>query len=254
MEQELRDKEKQLALPFGEKDAPIIDAEFLALPEDAPPALASLPENTGDSPILTRMLTEAGLSQRDARKIARLQWDYVDADARPEYTADTSFERYVREKIDLLQRQDETPRSRTGFLLKAIRENWVNPDFAEREKKSTEWKAIVEKKRQREQLEQEKARLNGAYSDACDAIYAAILEERPDALNEMIQAAIADNPILRKHCKGDTPEAQYAESMFISTAVQKLMEHRFFPERFQAVNDEYQPRLDALEQKIAALG
>ena len=114
-------------------------------------------------------------------------------------------------------------------------------------------KALIAREKQREQLEQGKAQLEGAYSDACDTLYAEIIEGSPDVLGGLIQAAVEANHFLRQYCKGDTPEEQYRGSVFIQSAVHTLMNERY-PDRFQAINDDYQSRLDALDSQIAALG
>jgi hypothetical protein len=210
-----------------------------------------------DMPVAVELLKEAGLSADEAWAIWQQNFNYVDAGKRPAKMGDetdAAFTRYIREKVDLLKRQGQGKvKSATGFLLKAIRENWANPDFAEREKKAAEWRAIVAKQEQQKQLEQEKAQLERAYSDACDAVYEAILQGHPDALAGLIQAAIEANPFLRRYCEGETPEAQYRESMAVAGAVHTLMKERF-SDRFQAINNEYQPRLDALDSQINALG
>ena len=111
MERELRDKEKQLDLPFSDKDDSIIDAEFSFPSDDAPLIEVSPPDNADDDALIV-ILIAAGLSKRDAKKIASEQWEYVDADARPAQMADDGFEHYIREKIDLLHRRQQQKKVR----------------------------------------------------------------------------------------------------------------------------------------------
>ena len=211
-----------------------------------------------DMPVVVKLLEDTGLSMSDAWKIWQDRFDYVDGSKRPKYSEaepEKAFTDYVREKIDLLRRHQEQGKVKnaTGFLLKAIRENWANPDFAEREKKAAEWKAMAAKQEQRKQLEQEKTQLESAYSEACDTVYVAILQDDPDALADLIQTALEANPFLRRYCEGDTPEAQYRESMAVAGAVHTLMKERY-PDRFKVINDDYRPQLDELDVQIKALG
>jgi Initiator Replication protein len=255
MEQELRDRERQLALPFTEENAAVIDAQFSPLPE-APPAVDAPPsEDTGSGPAVTSLLIEAGLSQRDAGKIGRVRWDYVDVDARPAEASEASFEPYIREKIDLLQRQDKAPRSRMGFLLKAIRENWANPDFAEREKKAVENQAFLQKmanERKQEKLKEEKERIlqerDHKKHPICEALLTPPLA---DALrDELVERGHYNKSWIDHHL---TALENYRNGGWFAMAMDSALEERF-PERFQAINDAYQARLDALDAQITALG
>jgi DNA-binding transcriptional MerR regulator len=219
---------------------------------------SSLFPDLDDMPVAVKMLQEAGLSADEAWRIWQQGFHYVDAGKRPAEDmgddTDAAFTWYIREKVDLLKRQEQGKvKSATGFLLKAIRENWANPDFAKRKKKAAERRAFVAKDEQRKQLEQEKAQLEGACSDACEGVYEAILQDNPDALAGLIKAALEANPFLRRYCEGETPEAQYRQSMAVAGAVHTLMKERY-PDRFKVINDEHQPRLDALDAQIAALG
>jgi hypothetical protein len=255
MEERIKAGERQLVLPLNTRPDAALDAQFSPLPEDPPAVDAPPSEDTGSGPAVTGLLIEAGLSQRDAGKIGRVQWDYVDAAARPAEAAEASFERYIREKIDLLQRQDKAPRSRTGFLLKAIRENWANPDFAEREKKAVENQAFLQKmanERKQEKLKEEKERIlqerDHKKRPICEALLTPPLA---DALrDELVERGHYNKSWIDPHL---TALENYRNGGWFAMAMDSALEERF-PERFQAVNDAYQPRLDALDAQITALG
>ena len=66
---------------------------------------------------------------------------------------EAAFAEYVREKIHLLKRRQATGKveNTTGFLLKAIKENYANPEFAEAHKRQvTEEQKKTRQQRQRE--------------------------------------------------------------------------------------------------------
>ena len=252
----------RVTVDFQRKSRKVVALKFkigrVVMPPEANIDQSGFLPELKDIPVVVKLLEDAGLSVNDAWKIWQDEFDYVDGRKRPNYSEaepEKAFADYVREKIDLLRRHQEQGKVKnaTGFLLKAIHENWANPDFAEREKKAVEWKAIVAKQEQRKQLEQEKAELEGAYSDACEGVYEAILQDNPDTLAGLIKAVLEANPFLRRYCEGETPEAQYRESMAVAGAVHTLMKERY-PDRFKVINDEHQPRLDALDAQIAALG
>ena len=79
-----------------------------------------------DLPTIAIKLIEAGVSRKEALRIATQEWDVVDAAAHPEDTED--FAVYVAEKIGLA-RYATNIKNAGGFIVKAIQENYQNPEF-----------------------------------------------------------------------------------------------------------------------------
>ena len=93
------------------------------------------------------MLKDAGLSAHEAWEIWQQGFNGVDAGKRPADVGDdpdAAFTQYVREKVHLLKRRKEQGKVKntTGFLLKAIRQNYGNPEFAEERKSGESWKKL----------------------------------------------------------------------------------------------------------------
>ena len=89
-----------------------------------------------DLPPVAMKLVQAGVSRKEALRIANQEWDAVDAAAIPEDRED--FTVYVEEKIGLA-RNATSVKNAGGFIVKAIRENYQDPVYqkqlqAEREK------------------------------------------------------------------------------------------------------------------------
>ena len=89
-----------------------------------------------DLPPVALKLVQAGVSRKEALRIANQEWDAVDAAAMPEDRED--FAVYVEEKIGLA-RNATSVKNAGGFIVKAIRENYQDPVYqkqlqAEREK------------------------------------------------------------------------------------------------------------------------
>ena len=89
-----------------------------------------------DLPTIAIKLVQAGVSRKEALRIANQEWDAVDAAALPEDRED--FTVYVEEKIGLA-RNATSVKNAGGFIVKAIRENYQDPVYqkqlqAEREK------------------------------------------------------------------------------------------------------------------------
>src|SRR5262249_32762691 len=88
---------------------------------------AALFADEEDMPAVVKALQEAGLATQDAWKIWQDGFECVEFGKRP---VNDDFETYIQEKIHLLQYQPAGKiKSKTGFLLDAIRKNYANPEF-----------------------------------------------------------------------------------------------------------------------------
>lgn len=126
----------------------------------AEPAQNSLFVDLEELPAVAVKLVQAGVSQKEARRIANYEWAVVDTAALPEDTSD--FEAYVEEKIGLA-RQDVDVRNVGGFIVKAIRENYQDPNFqrwfqSEKERKKKDMLAVL----RREMMEERTALIRQA--------------------------------------------------------------------------------------------
>ena len=118
-------------------------------------------------PTVAIKLVQAGVSRKEALRIANQEWDVVDATARPEDKTD--FAVYVEEKIGLAQHATSV-KNAGGFIVKAIQENYQNPEF--------------QKQLQAEKAEEKKAML------------ASLKDEMLEKQNTLIRQAVRANPEL----------------------------------------------------------
>ena len=97
---------------------------------------------TEDLPIIAIKLVQAGVSRKEALRVANQEWEIVDTAAQPEDKED--FAVYVEEKIELA-RHDQDIKNVGGFIVKAIQENYQNPEFQKQlqAKKESEKKAML---------------------------------------------------------------------------------------------------------------
>ena len=79
-----------------------------------------------DLPTIAIKLIQAGVSRKEALRIANQEWDVVDAAARPDDKE--IFAVYVEEKIGLA-RHATSVKNAGGFIVKAIHENYQDPEF-----------------------------------------------------------------------------------------------------------------------------
>ena len=120
-----------------------------------------------DLPAIAIKLVQAGVSRKEALRIANQEWDAVDAAAIPEDRED--FTVYVKEKIGLA-RNATSVKNAGGFIVKAIRENYQDPVF-----------------RKQLQVEQEKEK---------QAMLASLKSEMLEKQNTLIRQAVRANPEL----------------------------------------------------------
>ena len=120
-----------------------------------------------DLPPVAIKLVQAGVSRKEALRIANQEWDTVDPDALPEDRND--FAVYVEEKIGLAQHATDV-KNAGGFIVKAIRENYQNPEFQKR-------------------LKSEKA-------EETQAMLASLKNEMREKQNALLRQAVRANPEL----------------------------------------------------------
>lgn len=109
--------------------------------EKVKPTQTSLFVDVEDLPPIAVRLVQAGVSHKEARRIAKQEWNAVDPELLPEDTDD--FAEYVEEKIGLARYTTDI-RNSGGFIIQAIRENYQNPEY------QTELRE--EKKREKEEM------------------------------------------------------------------------------------------------------
>ena len=90
------------------------------------PTQAALFPDTEDLPVAANALVQMGVARREALKIANQEWKAVAADVDLEAYPD--FAGYVAEKVALAKHAMGV-KNRAGFIVKAIRENYQDPDL-----------------------------------------------------------------------------------------------------------------------------
>ena len=152
-----------------------------------------------DMPVAVKALKDAGLSQHDAWEVWQQGFNIVNENKRPNYPQtepEKAFTDYIREKIDLLHRQQQQKKVKyaTGFLLKAIKENYANPNYdpvGEQKKNELGKKtqaALIKKK----ELEKKRKLLEAGYTDCKFALCEQIAHNDPELLERAMQEVRAE--------------------------------------------------------------
>lgn len=101
----------------------------------------TVPFDIEDLPSIAIKLVKAGVSRKEALRIAEKEWDVIYPEALPENTDD--FDVYVEEKIGLA-RYATNLKNAGGFIVKAIQEDYQDPKFQKQLK--------VERERERAEM------------------------------------------------------------------------------------------------------
>src|SRR5262252_9605099 len=219
---------------------------ILQLPAQ-PVKQATLFADMEDMPAVVKALQEAGLATQDAWKIWQDGFEYIEPGKRPSVG---DFETYIQEKIHLLQHQPEGKiKSKTGFLLDAIRKNYANAEFEQARCAQKSRKQAQE----RTALEQEKARLEWEREERWTALYCQVAQEMPTFVEEIAQNLGVEALFLWTCYETErTAMENYQKSVFFAAHVNEKLRQRY-PERFTALDQEYAQKVAEIDRKLLAL-
>ena len=197
-------------------------------------------------PTVVKVLQAAGLATQDAWKIWQDGFEGVESGKRP---SGRDFETYIQEKIHLLQHQPEGKiKSRTGFLLDAIRKNYANAEFERVWHEQRSRKQALERKA----LEQEKARLEREREERWTALYYQVAQEVPTFIEEVARNLGVEAPFLRTRYETErTAMENYQKSVFFAAHVNEKLRQQY-PDRFTAVDQEYTQKVAEIDRKLEA--
>ncbi|HSX81426.1 MAG TPA: replication initiation protein, partial [Candidatus Saccharimonadia bacterium] len=208
---------------------------------------ATLFTDLEDMPAVVKVLQEAGLATQDAWKIWQDGFEYVESGRRP---SGGDFETYIQEKIHLLQHQPEGKiKSRTGFLLDAIRKNYANAEFEQARRVQ---KSVVQAQ-ERKALEQEKERLEREHEERWATLCLQMVQEIPVFVEAVAQNLGVEVPFLRTQYDSERPAVEnYQKSVFFAAHVNEKLRQEY-PNRFIALDQEYARKAAEINHRLGAL-
>lgn len=208
-----------------------------------------------DMPVAVKVLKDAGLSAHEAWEIWQQGFNGVDAGKRPADVGDdpdAAFTQYVREKVHLLKRRKEQGKVKntTGFLLKAIRQNYGNPEFAEERKSGESWKKLQANLVRKKVLEDKRRLLEAEYDQKQCALYEQIARDEP-ALLKKIMEEVTD---VSDFNRGQYDISKSPLQNYLATkGLRSLVDERLMREcagRFDAMRQAHREELHALDAEI----
>ena len=200
--------------------------------EAAESTQASLFVDMEDLPALAVKLVQAGVSQKEALRIANQEWDGVDAAALLEDKED--FAVYVDEKIGLA-RHATNVRNAGGFIVKAIRENYQDPEFQKelQVKKKKEKQEILALLR-REMLEKQTALIRQA------------VRANPELIEQAAEK-ITSSFVRDRLMDYDSVKDAYAAGVLVAGEINSILAKEFCADLIAPVIAAYEAEKEQLE-------
>jgi len=193
-----------------------------AIPEQTQLDLFDVPE---ELPAIAMKLIQAGLSRKESLRIAEQEWDVVDAAALPEDRGD--FAGYVEEKVGLA-RHATSVKNAGGFIVKAIQENYQNPEF--------------EKRVQAEKAKEREATLSSLEAEMLEKQHALIRQavRANPSLLEQAAAQITSGFIRERLMEYDSVKDAYAAGGVVAGDIHSILSKEFCADLIAPVIEEYE--------------
>ena len=200
--------------------------------EAAESTQASLFVDMEDLPALAVKLVQAGVSQKEALRIVNEEWDGVDAAVVLEDKED--FAVYVDEKIGLA-RHATNVRNAGGFIVKAIRENYQDPEFQKelQVKKKKEKQEILALLR-REMLEKQTALIRQA------------VRANPELIEQAAEK-ITSSFVRERLMDYDSVKDAYAAGVLVAGEINSILAKEFCADLIAPVIAAYEAEKELLE-------
>ena len=184
-----------------------------------------------DLPSIAIKLVQAGVSRKEALRIADQAWDAVDAAALPEESGD--FAVYVEEKIGLAQQATDV-RNAGGFIVKAIRENYQDPVF----RKELQVRKAEEREAMLDALKAEMHEKKGA-------LLRQAVRARPELL-EQAAAKITSIFIRERLMEYDSVKDAYEASSMVAGEINSILAEAFCADLIAPVIAAYEAEREGL--------
>ena len=185
-----------------------------------------------DLPPVAFKLVQAGVSRKEALRIANQEWDAVDAAALPESRED--FAAYVEEKIGLA-RHATSVKNAGGFIVKAIHENYQDP--------------VYQKQFQAEQEKEKQAMLASLKSEMLEkqnTLIRQAVRSNPELLDQAT-AKISSGFIRERLMDYDTIKDAYAAGGMVAGDINSILAKELCADLIAPVIAEYEAEKERLE-------
>ena len=208
-----------------------------------------------DMPIAVKAMTDAGLPMKDALAVWRQGFEYVEPKERPAGIGDNPehvFTLYVREKIHLLEQRRKGGKVENpgGFLLTALKKNYTNAKFLEKEARNERQSKVKELRALKDQKEKIERERDEVLQQACDKV----IEAFPEMAERAVDALQGKHNAAFRHCYDaeKSPVKNYKAHRFIAATIGQWLESQL-PEDFEKKREPFRSKLEAIEARIKTL-
>ncbi len=185
-------------------------------------------------PPIAVKLIQAGVSHKEARRIATQQWDAVDKNAHPIDTDD--FDEYVEEKIGLSLFKTDL-RNAGGFIVSAINDNYQDPEYQEKLYEKSQRDRIAMIRSLRKEMRQKQ---HAAIKQA--------IKENPELIDKASVKVMSDfsKDVLTDY---DSPREAYKASGMYFGDINAIVAREFIPDQIAKITEYYETQIERLEEK-----
>ncbi len=203
-----------------------------------------------EEPSIVGKLIRSGLKERDAWDIWTKKFEYVDVAFRQEIVdKGIEFEKYIDEKLAIVEQkknQGGIRQSVQGFIISAIRNNYISPKAEEAEKR----KLQAEKRKSVDDLQERKREISERSDDETRAIIEAILIEEPGILEKAFENLMKDE---QKGLQAIYKSKLTAVENYKSRIVQGVIDgeiKRQFPGKFEKIDQKFQDEIKEVDKRL----
>ncbi len=208
-------------------------------------------ETKTSDPELVTELIKFGLSRKDALEIWDKKWEYVNVDVRQTIEPETAFETYIREKIFVVenaQKRGKVTKSVSGFLIAAIRKNYISTEFIEKEKKRIK----LENERKIDLLERQKAKLIEQRDLEIATVTETIINRDLELIDRIVELLFKDGKsgIQTYYKVNKTALDNYQSSKILQGIVDREIK-KMYPAEYNPVMEKYSDQIEEINQQIS---
>ncbi len=178
-------------------------------------------------PLIVVQLIDMGIPSDTARRFFQKGFRLIEDPEKRAIAQERvgSVSLYFEEKFLLMNKKRKTITSPTGFLIRALQEDWTDKGTTMQLKH----KVVAQKEQEQDRKNQEAAM---ARKEICQGI----VQEQPEILQGVLESALNEMGNLGgQFAKGKSPEALFEEGGFVATFMESEIERRY-PDRFRMVS------------------
>lgn len=199
------------------------------------PIQESLYPDIQDLPRVALELVQAGVDRNMAVRIAEQDWEFVVPEKMPPLDTYPDFATYVVEKIQLSHHAGDV-KNRGGFIVEAIRENYIDPE--------------AEARREAEKTREQQALLNTLRSERDEKV-TVLIQQAVRQTPELLEKAATQLPAFARRRLNDyeSVEAAYQAGGMVAGTLKGILAEDFCAELLAPIYEAYEDEKERILNK-----